>query len=471
MNIHPMERFIDSMLTPQIASEKVGYSKLTVLSSPAKVSVGGSVNTVSISTSGAVVCAVTDEAARQGLNYIRQLQILFDGSVPVCEFEYYAPRFEYRGFLIDVCRHFMPVDELLRIIDLMSLIGFNVFHWHFTEDQGWRFSVPGYPLLKKVSSVRKDNQYIRYELKHEGFYSDKDLEKVVSFAAERGMTVVPEIEIPGHATALLAAYPEFGCTGNKLEVESRWGIFKDVLNPASKELWTFLDKAIAKLASFFPGPYIHIGGDECPHDQWAENKDCQELMKREGLKNLDELQGWFTSKAAALVAKHGKRAMGWDEVVEAPSIDKSVIVMSWRGLKGAKVASKRGHNIILCPQQGLYFDKGYTSDAFEPRQWGNFSVKETFSVDIGMNELPEKQRALIMGGQCNIWTELLHNGREVEYMIFPRAFALSDSLWLGENKNWEKCLSRRNNIGELCWKMDICCSPARWEDEKAGGMQ
>ena len=466
-----MERFIDNMLTPQIASERVAYSKLTLLSSPATVSVGGTVNRVSISDGCASVCAVSDEAARQGLNYIRQLQILFDGSVPVCEFEFFAPRFEYRGFLIDVCRHFMPVPELLRIIDLMSLIGFNVFHWHFTEDQGWRFSVPGYPLLKKVSSVRKDNQYIRYELKHEGFYSDKDLEKVVSFAAERGMTVVPEIEIPGHATALLAAYPEFGCTGNKLEVENRWGIFKDVLNPASPELWAFLDKAFAKLARFFPGPYIHIGGDECPHDQWAENKDCQELMKREGLKTLDELQGWFTTKAAQLVAKHGKRAMGWDEVVEAPSIDRNVIVMSWRGLKGAKVASKRGHNIILCPQQGLYFDKGYTSDAFEPRQWGNFSVKETFSVDIGMNELPEKQRALIMGGQCNIWTELLHNGREVEYMIFPRAFALSDSLWLGENKNWEKCLSRRNNIGDLCWKMDICCSPARWEDEKAGGMQ
>ncbi|MBR4426696.1 MAG: family 20 glycosylhydrolase, partial [Spirochaetales bacterium] len=286
-----MERYIDNMLTPQIRSEKVSFTRLTVLSAPANVTVGGTVNKVSISDGSASVCAVSDEAARQGLNYIRQLQILFDGSVPVCEFEYFAPRFEYRGFLIDVCRHFMPVSELLRIIDLMSLIGFNVFHWHFTEDQGWRFSVPGYPLLKKVSSVRKDNQYIRYELKHSGFYSDKDLERVVSFASERGMTVVPEIEIPGHATALLAAYPEFGCTGAKLEVESRWGIFKDVLNPASPELWAFLDKAFAKLAKFFPGPYIHIGGDECPHDQWAENKDCQELMKKEGLKNLDELQG------------------------------------------------------------------------------------------------------------------------------------------------------------------------------------
>ena len=466
-----MERFIDTMLTPQIASENVAFSRLTVLSAPTTVSVGGSVNKVSITDGSACVYAVSNEVARQGLKYIRQLQVLFDGSVPVCEFEYYSPAFGYRGFLIDVCRHFLSVEEILRIIDMMSLIGFNTFHWHLTDDQGWRFSVPGYPLLKKISSSRKNEEYIKYHFDYKGFYSDEDLRRVVAFAAERGMTVVPEIETPGHATALLAAYPEFGCTGKKLEVEQHWGIFKDVLNPASPELWTFLDKAIGKLSRIFPGPYIHIGGDECPHDQWKENKDCQALMKREGIKTLDELQGWFTTKAAALVAKHGKRAMGWDEVVDAPSIDRNVVVMSWRGLKGAKVASKRGHNVILCPQQGLYFDKGYTSDDYEPAQWGHFSVKETFSVDLGMKELSEKQRALILGAQCNIWTELITSGRDVEYMIFPRAFALSDSMWLGENKNWEKCLARRNNIGELCWKMDILCSPVRWEDEKQGGMQ
>ena len=466
-----MERFIDNMLTPQIASVNVDFSALTTLASPAVVSVGGDVNRVSISEGHAAVCAVSDEAARQGLNYIRQLQILFDGSVPVCEFDYYSPSFSHRGFLIDVCRHFLPVGELMRIIDLMSLVGYNVFHWHFTDDQAWRFSVPGYPLLKKISSVRKFDEYINYPFKYGGFYTDKDIKTLVDFCTERGVTVVPEIETPGHATALLAAYPEFGCTGKTLEVQTKWGIFKDVLNPASPELWTFLDKAFAKLARLFPGPYIHIGGDECPHDQWKDNKECQALMKREGLKNLDELQGWFTSKAAALVAKHGKRAMGWDEVVDAPSIDRNVVVMSWRGLKGAKVASKRGHNVILCPQQGLYFDKGYTADEFEPCQWGHFSVRDTFEVDLGMAELPEEQRKLILGAQCNIWTELLRTGREIEYMMFPRSFALSDSMWLGDNKNWERCLARRDSIAQLCWKMDINCSSARWEDQTAGGMQ
>lgn len=471
MNImDTMERFIDRMLTPQIKSADVGYSVLTTLSSEAIVCAHSDANRVCISEGSASVFAVSQEAAEQGLKYIRQLQILFDGSVPVCEFEYYSPSFSYRGFLIDVCRHFMPVNEILRIVDIMSLIGFNVFHWHLTDDQAWRFSVPGYPLLKKISSVRKNDEYINYPFEMEGFYSDKDIRTVVSFCTEHGVTVVPEIETPGHATALLAAYPEFGCTGKKIEVQTKWGIFKDVLNPASPELWTFLDKAFAKLSRFFPGPYIHIGGDECPHVQWKDNPQCRALMKKEKIRSLDELQGWFTSKAASLVAKYKKRAIGWDEVVDAPSIDKNVVVMSWRGLNGARVASSRGHNVILCPQQGLYFDKGYTADSYEPQQWGHFSVKDTFSVDLGMKDLPQEQRKLILGAQCNIWTELLHNGREIEYMMFPRSFALADSMYLGDRKNWERCLARRDSIARLCWKMNIVCSPVRWEDSQAGGM-
>ena len=459
-----MERYIDKLLTPAISSRGVGYDRTTVLNGNITVLDSCGRNCVSITDGHATVCGTRPESAAQGLGYIRQLEVLFDGKVPVCEFDYSDPAFAYRGFLIDVCRHFMPVCELKRIINLMSMIGFNYFHWHLTEDQGWRFTVDGYPLLKEISSVRKVNEYVRHELHHGGIYSDDDLREIVDYAAGRNMTVIPEIEIPGHATALLAAYPEFGCTGNKLEVESRWGIFHDVLNPASPQLWKFLDAAIGKLASVFPGPYIHIGGDECPHTQWEENEACRALMKKHGLRDSFELQGWFTSKAAQLVARHGKRAMGWDEVVEAPSIDRSVIVMSWRGLEGARTASGRGHDVILCPQQGLYFDKGYTSDPFEPAQWGSFSVRDTFEVDIAMHDMTPDRRAHILGGQCNIWTEQMHNGREVEYMMFPRAFALADSLWLGNTKNWERMKERRDAVRELCWKLDLLCSPARWEE-------
>ena len=372
------------MLTPQILTNGVGYDRTTVLDGNITVLDSCSNNCVSITDGHATVCGTSKESAAQGLGYIRQLEALFGGKVPVCEFEYSDPAFPYRGFMIDVCRHFVPVCELKRIIDIMSMIGFNYFQWHLTEDQGWRFSVDGYPRLEEISSTRQNREYVGHELFHKGFYSDEDLKDVISFCSERNVTVIPEIEIPGHATALLAAYPEFGCTGKGLEVESRWGIFLDVLNPASEALWTFLDHAIGKLANVFPGPYIHIGGDECPHDQWEENEDCRNLMKKNNLKDGVELQGWVTSKAAQIVKRHGKRAMGWDEVVEAPSIDESVVVMSWRGLDGAKTASSRGHNVILCPYQGLYFDKGYTDDPYEPEQWGVYSVRDTFDVDISM---------------------------------------------------------------------------------------
>ena len=462
-----MEKYIDRLLTPAITSTEVGYDRTTVLDGNITVHDSCSRNSVSITEGHATVCGTGRQSAAQGLAYIRQLEVLFDGKVPVCEFEYQDPAFGYRGFLLDVCRHFMPVCELKRIIDIMSMIGFNYFHWHLTEDQGWRFTVDGYPRLEEISSVRKDREYVRHRIRYGGIYSDADLKEIVDYCAERNMTVIPEIEIPGHATALLAAYPEFGCTGRKLNVESRWGIFKDVLNPASEELWKFLDAAIGKLASVFPGPYIHIGGDECPHTQWKKNDACMALVKEKGFRNMSELQGWVTSRAARIVSRYGKRAMGWDEVVEAPSIDRSVIVMSWRGLAGAKTASSRGHDVILCPEQGLYFDKGYTTDSYEPAQWGSFSVRDTFDVDISMqDDMPADQRAHILGGQCNIWTEQMHNGREVEYMMFPRAFALADSLWLGNAKNWDRMLSRRDAVRELCWKLNIVCSPARWEENE-----
>ncbi|HAN42101.1 MAG TPA: beta-N-acetylhexosaminidase [Sphaerochaeta sp.] len=459
-----MKRNIETLLTPQILSEGVTYEKTTKLNGTIATSIGNDCNFVRIADGTAEVCGKTDAEINQGLGYIKQLEVLFDGALPVCEFEFSSPAFGYRGFLIDVCRHFMPVDELKRIINVMSMVGFNVFHWHLTDDQAWRFGVDGYPLLEKISSVRENPEYINYHITYGGFYSDKDLRDIVDFCSERGMTVVPEIEVPGHTKALLAAYPEFGCTGNKVQVPHLWGIFEDVINPASPELWTFLDAAFRKLCSIFPGPYLHMGGDECPHKQWETNAECIAVMKENNLKDATELQGWFTSKLSKLISSYGKRAMGWDEVVDAPSIDKNVVVMSWRGLEGARTASSRGHNVILCPQQGMYLDKGYTKDSFEPSQWGSFTVKDSFSIDLGMHELPESQRNLILGAQCNIWTERMTNGRALEYMMFPRVFAIADNMWNGQAKSWDKLCSRREAMKELCWKLNLVCSPAAWEE-------
>lgn len=466
-----MIRELDKILTPQIKSEGVRYNKMTVLDGNIKVLTDASENHVSITEGKAVVSAVSQDAANIGLGYIRQLQVYFDGSVPVCEFDYFSPALKYRGFMIDVCRHFVPVDELKRIIGLMADIGYNTFQWHLTDDQAWRFPVDGYPLIEKISTKRDNDEYENVKFCYEGMYTDDDLRDVVSFCTSRGINVVPEFEVPGHATALLAAYPIFGCTGRILNVQRKWGIFKDVLNPASKELWVFLDAVISKLCSIFPGPYIHIGGDECPYDQWEQNPDCLSLMKEQGLATPSELQGYFTSRLASVVASHGKRAIGWDEVIDSPSIDKNVVVMSWRGLDGARIATSRGHNVILCPQQGMYFDKGYTEDDFEPRQWGVFSVKDSFAIDLLMKELEPSRRALIIGAQCNVFSERMHSGRDMEYMMFPRAFALSDNMCLGDDRVWEKTLSRREAIRDLCWKLNIVCSPASWESKSSGVMK
>ncbi len=464
-----MERYIERLISPQILSEGVSYEKTTKI---AKVETfeGGACNRVHIDERHALVEGRSSAEVNQGLGYIRQLEVLFDGKVPVCEFEFSSPVYGYRGFMMDVCRHFMPLDELKRIIDLMSMVGYNIFHWHLTDDQGWRFKVDGYPLLESIAAIRKNTDYMGYSFDYGGLYSDEELSELVSFCEKRGVTVIPEIEMPGHTKALLAAYPEFGCTGKKVAVESHWGIFEDVVNPSSEALWSFLDAAVSKLSRIFSGPYIHIGGDECPHVQWEANEGCIRLMEKNGLKDSYELQGWFTSKLARLVSSHGKRAMGWDEVVDAPSIDSSVVVMSWRGLEGARKASSRGHDVVLCPQQGMYMDKGYTPDCFEPRQWGVYSLKDSFSIDIGMQELPKEQRDLILGAQCNVWTERMANGRSVEYMLFPRVLVLADNLWLGPGRDWKKVCARRDAMRELCWKLNIVCSPSPWEFAASGDM-
>ncbi|MBQ0070932.1 MAG: family 20 glycosylhydrolase, partial [Spirochaetales bacterium] len=421
-------------------------------------------NQVKITADSIQILAKGQDEERQGRAYVQQLELLFEGKLPETEFEFCSPVHAYRGFHIDVVRHFMSIKELKRIISAMALVGFNYFHWHLTDDQGWRFPVPGYDKLESISSQRRKQTFDDERNVHKGFYSLEDLKDIESFCFEKGITVIPEVEMPGHAEALLAAYPEFGCTGKKIEVQDDWGIFENVMNPASPELWAFLEETIKVLASVFHGPYIHIGGDECPHVQWDDHPGCRSIMDENHLETTNELQGWFTTKAAALVAKYGKRAIGWDEVIDAPAIDKSVVVMSWRGLDGARIAAGRGHEVILAPQNGgCYLDRYQTEDDFELGNWSMGKAKEGFDLDMSMKELPEEQRKLVLGGQCNLWCEKIHTGREAEYMLFPRAFIIAENLWLDEKKDWESLKARKKAMADLCYALDLVCSPARWE--------
>ena len=455
---------IESLLTPRIESENVKYDTLIGYSLPSEKVISDE-NSVEITEEKIVIKGRGKDELALGEGYIKQLSLIFNGSLPVCSFSFYSPAYKYRGFHIDCSRHFVSREELLRIIDAMSLVGFNYFHWHLTDDQGWRFPVPGYAKLEEISSKRHiyDNNDQKHV--HQGFYQREDLEYVNKYCKEKGITVIPEIETPGHAEALLASYPEFGCTGNKIEVQNNWGVFENVMNPASETLWVFLDAAVKELASIFDGPFIHIGGDECPHTQWEDHEGCKAIMAENGLSNTSELQGWFTSRVSEIVKKYGKRAIGWDEVVDAPEIDKDVVVMSWRGLNGARTATSRGHNVILCPENGgCYFDR-YPS--VDPWELGNLSLsipKDSYDLDISMKELEEDRRNLILGAQCCIWGEKIHSGREMEFMLFPRAYILAENLWLGEErKDWDKIKDRKDILALLSYKMDLLCNPGKWE--------
>ena len=455
---------IDKLLVPSINSKDVTAERL--IEKPEKITriTGASINSVSICPGEIIIHGRSDEEVRQGVNYTEVLSLLFEGKLPVCSFEFCSPAVKYRGFHIDCVRCFFSVEELRRIIRAFALTGFNYFHFHLTDDQGWRFPVEGYPRLESVSSKRfryenDDNNHISG-----GFYTLDDLREIERYCTSLGITVIPEIETPGHAEALVAAYPEMGCTGKEIPVQSNYGIFENVMNPASPALWTFLDRAFGTLSSVFHGEYIHIGGDECPHVQWAQNEDCLALMKKEGIDNVDDLQGWFTTKVSSIVRKYGKRAIGWDEVVDAPGVDRSVVVMSWRGLEGARKATAMGHEVILCPQtEGCYLDRYPSRDDWEK---GNLSVctpRDIFNLDISMKELDEEKRGLILGAQCNLWGEKIESGREAEMMLFPRAFILAENLWRGEAKDWNEMKSRRKALYDLCFHLNLVCSPLEWD--------
>ena len=455
---------IDKLLVPSVKSKGVTAERL--IEKPEKITriSGASVNSVSIIQGEIIVHGMGDEEVRQGLNYVEMLSLLFEGKLPVCSFEFCSPAVKYRGFHIDCVRYFFSVKELERIIRAFALTGFNYFHFHLTDDQGWRFPVEGYPRLETVSSKRfryenDDNNHISG-----GFYTLDDLREIESYCTSLGITVIPEIETPGHAEALVAAYPEMGCTGKEIPVQSNYGVFENVMNPASPALWTFLDRAFGTLASVFHGEYIHIGGDECPHVQWAQNEDCLALMKREGIDNVDDLQGWFTTRVSLIVRKYGRRAIGWDEVVDARGVDRSVVVMSWRGLEGARKATAMGHEVILCPEnKGCYLDRYPSRDDWEK---GNLSVctpRDIFDLDISMKELDEEKRGLVLGAQCNLWCEKIESGREAEMMLFPRAFILAENLWRGDEKNWEEMKSRRKALYDLCFRLNLVCSPLEWD--------
>lgn len=372
-----------------------------------------------------------------------------EGLFPCLEIED-APRYAYRGMHLDVCRHFFPVEFIKKYIDLLARYKMNRFHWHLTEDQGWRIEIKKYPRLQEVAAWRKETLVGHYSQqphqfdgkRYGGYYTQEEIKEVVEYAKQRHIAIVPEIEMPGHSQALLAAYPELSCHGQPVEVATKWGVFENVLCP-TEETFEFLENVLLEVMDLFPGEYIHIGGDECPKAQWKASAFCQELMKKEGLKDEHELQSYFIRRIDKFLTGHGKKLIGWDEILEG-GLSPNATVMSWRGVQGGIDAARAGHDVIMAPTSHCYFDYYQSRNSDEPLAIGGYlPLEKVYSFDPAPSELTAEEAQHILGAQGNVWTEYMPTSEQVEYMAFPRAIALAEALWSQpENRNYEDFLHR-----------------------------
>ena len=375
-------------------------------------------------------------------------------AVPCAEIED-EPRFPYRGMLLDVCRHFSDVNSVKRYIDKLAFHKINRFHWHLTDDQGWRIEIKKYPELTETGAWRDRTltghmsvrpRIFRQE-RYGGFYTQEQIREIVAYAGKKFITVIPEIEMPGHAVAALAARPDLSCTGGPFEVEGIWGVFNDVFCP-KESTFEFLENVLAEVMELFPGEYIHIGGDECPKLRWENCYHCQAKIRELGLKDEHELQSYCITRIANFVNSKGRRIIGWDEILEG-GLAPNAIVMSWRGTEGGIAAAKQGHDVIMTPTEFCYLDYYQSQNReTEPLSIGGYlSMEKVYSFDPTPEGLTAAEAKHILGGQCNLWREYIATGLHVEYMLFPRLAALSEAVWTPQKgKNYENYMIRLAGI-------------------------
>ena len=345
-----------------------------------------------------------------------------------------APRYPWRGMHLDVCRHFFPVSFIKKYIDLMSMYKFNTFHWHLTDDQGWRIEIEKYPKLTQVGAWRNGSMVGPYNqqqfdsVRYGGYYTQDQIRDVVAYAAKRHVTIVPEIEMPGHSTAALAAYPWLSCTGGPFEVGKAWGVYEDVYC-TKDSVFNFLEDVLSEVCDLFPGKYIHIGGDESPKTRWRECPQCQAVIKREGLKDEHELQSYFIQRIETFLNSKGKQIIGWDEILEG-GLAPNAAVMSWRGTQGGIDAAKQKHHVVMTPAGYCYFDYYQANPAYEPLAIGGYCPIDTvYSYEPTPPELTADEQQYILGAQGNVWTEYMTTPEKVEYMVLPRMAALAEVVW------------------------------------------
>ncbi len=425
------ERVITLQIDGQDVKEKGAYSlEIT----PAKI-------TISASNGAGIFYA---------LQSLQQLLVASeDGKLPVIKITD-SPRFEWRGMHLDVSRHFFNVEEVKKYLDYMALYKMNNFHWHLTEDQGWRIEIKAFPKLTEIGAWRKgtligkpgSGEYDK--IRYGGFYTQEEIKEVVAYAKERYINVVPEIEMPGHSLAALAAYPQLSCTGGPFEVAQSWGVFHDVYCAGNEEVFTFLESVMDEVLELFPSEYIHIGGDESPKKRWEACEKCQKRITEEGLADEHEFQSYFIQRMERYLNAKGRKIIGWDEILEG-GLAPNAAVMSWRGTEGGIAAAKESHYVVMSPGSPCYFDHYQVEDTSdEPLAIGGYNpLSKVYAYEPIPQALNAKKGKFILGAQGNVWTEYMKDFKQVEYMALPRMLALSEVLWSQpEDKNYEDFLNR-----------------------------
>ncbi len=359
-----------------------------------------------------------------------------------------APKFNYRGAHLDVCRHFVSKEFVKRYIDLLALHKMNTFHWHLTDDQGWRIEIKKYPKLTEIGGWRNGSMVGPYRdqkfdtVRYGGYYTQEEIREVVAYATERHINVIPEIEMPGHAVAALAAYPEYSCTGVVKGVERGWGVFEDVFCVKDSTI-NFLQDILSEVIQLFPSKYIHIGGDECPKERWKVCPNCQAIKQANNLKDEHELQSYFIRRIEKYLNAQGRQIIGWDEILEG-GLAPNATVMSWRGIDGGIAAARSGHDAIMTPGSHCYFDHYQGERATEPLAFGGFTpLEKVYRYRPIPDSLTAEQGKHILGAQCNLWSEYMYESKQVEYMLLPRLCALSEILWTDTNKLEEQNFYQR----------------------------
>lgn len=446
--------------------ERLNYSKKAITNNTISFVIDNSILNkegykLSVSPNGIMVKSKTLNGAFLAIQSLRQIMPAEIGlkkdsvknfSIPSVEIED-SPRFSYRGIMLDVARHYKSIDFIEKYIDVLSFYKFNTLHLHLNDDQGWRIEIKKYPKLQKISAWREEtlignywDETEEYDGKpHGGYYTQKELKELVKYAERKNITIIPEIEMPGHSRAVLAAYPELGCEpGATYEVATTWGVFNEIYCP-KKETFVFLENVLDEVISIFPSKYIHIGGDEAPKEQWEKSEIAQNLIKKHNLGDEDGLQSYFIRRIEKYLNSKGRFIIGWDEILEG-GLSPNATVMSWRGEKGGIVAAKQKHNVIMTPNTHLYFDFYQTKgiDHKEPNANGKFPItlEKVYSYDPIPQALDKDEEKYILGVQANLWSEYITTNEHAELMTFPRAIALAEVAW-SLNKDSFKEFSNR----------------------------